>query len=418
VTATPGRTARTGPGHRTDRADQADRTDQAVRGGPAHKARAARGVGVLGMGTYVPARRRSNHDVARDAGVTADWIAERTGIHARHAAAPEEAASDLAAGAVRSAVAAAGLDMDRIGLLVVGTSTPDELSPATACRVQALTKARNAVALDVGAACSGWLFAARIAYDWLRADPSAGYAVAVGTEVFSKFLDPADRGTAVLFGDGAAASVLGPVPAGEGFLDFHLGSDGTLARHVLIPAGGGRQPADAGTVAGAGHTVHMDGRAIRDFVDEMFPHVVSDALTRNGLRARDIDAFVTHQPNPKLLRSVGRALGIPPERLPVAADEVGNIGAASTPYTLAAAAGRGLLRPGARVLIAAFGAGMTWGSALLTWTGAPVIGVRPGPVTAGRTTGRTTGPPAGRTTGTEAGTPAREPVAPTGRSTR
>lgn len=354
---------------------------------PTGRNSAARGVGVLGMGTYLPDRRLTNHDVARHSGVTADWITERTGIRERRAAAPDEAASDLAARAVRSAVAAAGIDIDRVGLLVLGTSTPDELSPATACRVQALTGARNAVALDVGAACTGWLFAARIAHDWLRADPTAGYAVAVGTEVFSRFIDPADRGTAVLFGDGAAASVLGPVPPGEGFLDFRLGSDGTLADHVLIPAGGGRTPADARTVAEGGHTVHMDGRAIRDFVQEMFPHVVADALTRAGLRADDIDAFVTHQPNPNLLRSVGTSLGIAPDRLPVVADEIGNIGAASTPYALAAAAERGLLHPGSRVLLAAFGAGMTWGSALLTWTGAPVIGITPAPETATRTSG-------------------------------
>ncbi|MFF9556532.1 3-oxoacyl-ACP synthase III family protein [Streptomyces albus] len=334
-------------------------------------------IGILGMGTYLPSRQRTNDEVAHAAGVSPGWIAERTGVRKRHTAAPDEAASDMAAAAVRSAVAAAGVDMDRLGLLVLATSTPDELGPATACRVQALTKARNAVALDVSAACSGWLFATRVAHDYLSADAGAGYAAVVGVEAYSKFLDPADRGTAVLFADGAAASVLGPVPAEEGFTDFRLGSDGSLADHVLIPAGGSRAPASADTLADGGHTIRMDGRAVRDFIVEMFPVVVSDCLTRNRLRMDDIDSFVTHQPNPRMLRSVGTALGIPPGKLPIVADEVGNIGAASTPYALAAAAVDGPLRRGDRILLATFGAGMTWGSALLTWSGAPAI--RTGP---------------------------------------
>ncbi|MEU2724454.1 3-oxoacyl-ACP synthase III family protein [Streptomyces smyrnaeus] len=334
-------------------------------------------VGVLGMGTYLPTRWRSNDEVARATGVSPGWIAERTGVHKRHTAAPDEAASDMAAAAVRSAVAAAGLDMDQLDLLVLATSTPDELGPATACRVQALTKARNAVALDVSAACSGWLFAARVARDYLGAQAGPRHAVVVGVEAYSKFLDPADRATAVLFADGAAASVLGPVPAEEGFTDFQLGSDGALADHVLIPAGGSRAPASVGTLAEGRHTIRMDGRAVRDFIVEMFPVVVSDCLVRNGLRMDDIDSFVTHQPNPRMLRSVGTALGIPPGRLPIVADEVGNIGAASTPYALAAAAVDGPLRRGDRILLATFGAGMTWGSALLTWSGAPVIRTAP-----------------------------------------
>ncbi|WP_344567049.1 ketoacyl-ACP synthase III [Streptomyces axinellae] len=334
-------------------------------------------MGVLGMGTYLPARQRSNEEVAAAAGVSPAWISQRTGVHTRHAAAPDEAASDMAAAAVRSAVAAAGLDAGQLDLLVLATSTPDELGPATACRVQALTKARNAVAFDVSAACSGWLFGARVAHDLLRGDTGARYAAVVGVEAYSKFLDPADRGTAVLFADGAAAAVLGPVPAGEGFADFRLGSDGVLADNVLIPAGGSRTPAGTGTVAEGRHTIRMDGRAVRDFIVEMFPRIVSESLTRNRLRMADIEAFIVHQPNPRLLRSVGTELGVPPGRLPIVADEVGNIGAASTPYALATSAVNGPLRQGDRLLLAAIGAGMTWGSALLTWSGAPVIRTAP-----------------------------------------
>ncbi|WP_055523258.1 3-oxoacyl-ACP synthase III family protein [Streptomyces graminilatus] len=328
-----------------------------------------RHIGVVGMGTYLPAQVRSNADVARDAGVSPEWISERTGVRKRHVAAADEAASDLAAHAVRAAADAAGIDVRDIGLLICATSTPDELGPSTACRIQALLGASRAVALDVGAACSGWLFAAKVAHDWLLASPEIRYAAVVGVEAYSKFVDPADRGTAVLFADGAAASILSPVAAEQGFAHFAFGSDGTLADRVLIPAGGSRLPADAGTVARGDHRIRMDGRTISRFASAVFPRLISGTLDRAGLTLQDIDRVVAHQPNPVLLRRIGAELGIPEGRLVVVGDEVGNIGAASTPYALAAAA-RGGLRVGDRVLLAVFGAGMTWGSGLLTWSGA------------------------------------------------
>ncbi|MFF7445922.1 MULTISPECIES: beta-ketoacyl-ACP synthase 3 [unclassified Streptomyces] len=327
-------------------------------------------IGVLGMGTHLPPTVRTNAEVARGAGVTAEWISERTGVLKRHVAGPDEAASDLAAHAVRSAAEAAGVDLADIGLLVCGTSTPDELGPSTACRIQTAVGAGNAVALDVAAACSGWLFAAKVAHDWLRGSPEIRYAAVVGVEAYSKFLDPADRGTAVLFADGAAAAILGPVPDDQGFTHFSLGSDGALADRVLIPAGGSRLPASAATLTGNGHRIHMDGRTISRFITDVFPRLITDALERGGLGIQDIDCVVAHQPNPVLLRRIGADLGIPADRLVVVGDEVGNIGAASAPYALARAAGQ-RLRAGDRVLLAVFGAGMTWGSALLTWSGAP-----------------------------------------------
>ncbi|WP_430479493.1 3-oxoacyl-ACP synthase III family protein [Streptomyces sp. P11-1] len=334
---------------------------------------AVRRIGVLGLGTHLPAGVRGNEEVARDAGVTAQWIGERTGVLTRHVAGPDEAASDLAAHAVRSAVEAAGIGIADVGLLVCATSTPDELGPSTACRVQALVGAHRAVALDVGAACSGWLFAAKVAYDWLRGSERDGYAVVVGVEAYSKFLDPTDRGTSVLFADGAAATVLGPVAEGHGFADFRLGSDGTQAGLVLIPGGGSRLPAAPATLAAGSHRIHMDGRSVSRFITDVLPRLITEALDRAGLGVADIACFVCHQPNPVLLRRLGGELGIPPERLVVVGDEVGNIGAASAAYALAAAAARHGLRPGDRVLLTVFGAGMTWGSALLTWSGADAL---------------------------------------------
>lgn len=330
-----------------------------------------RRIGVLGMGTHLPPTVRTNAEVARGAGVTAEWISERTGVLKRHVAAPEEAASDLAAHAVRAAADAAGIDVADIGLLICGTSTPDELGPSTACRIQTAVGATHAVALDIAAACSGWLFAAKVAHDWLRGSPEIRYAAVVGVEAYSKFLDPADRGTAVLFADGAAAAILGPVPKSQGFTHFSLGSDGTLADRVLIPAGGSRRPASAATLTDNGHRIHMDGRTIGRFITDVFPRLITDALARGGLGIQDIDCVVAHQPNPVLLRRIGADLGIPADRLVVVGDEVGNIGAASAPYALAHAATGDRLRVGDRVLLAVFGAGMTWGTALLTWSGAP-----------------------------------------------
>jgi 3-oxoacyl-[acyl-carrier-protein] synthase-3 len=329
-------------------------------------------IGVLGMGTHLPARRRSNDEVAATLGLDPAWIARQTGILNRHAAEPHEASSDLAAAAVRAALRAAGIGVDEVGLLLLATSTPDELGPATACRVQAAVGARHAVALDITAACSGWLFAVKVAHDWLRGDRS-GHAVVVGVETLSKFLNPTDRATAVLFGDGAAAAVLGPVPAGTGFAGFDLGSDGTLADLVRIPAGGSRRPASAGSLHEREHTIRMNGRAVRDFIVAKLPSIVDTCLRRHGLQLADIDLVVAHQPNPSLLREVAAELGVPPQRLVIVADEIGNVGAACVPYALAAACGRGQLAAGNRILLAAIGAGMTWAGTLLTWSGATAV---------------------------------------------
>ncbi|WP_035799000.1 3-oxoacyl-ACP synthase III family protein [Kitasatospora mediocidica] len=328
-----------------------------------------RRIGVVGTGGYLPRSIRTNSEVAPAASVTPEWIVERTGVRHRHQAAPDQAASDLAAEAVRAALDCAGLDAAQLDLLILATSTPDELGPSSACRVQALLGARNAVAFDVSAACSGWLFASRVAHDWLAGDPTSRYAAVVGCEVYSPFIDAADRATAVLFADGAAAAVLAPVAHDEGFGAIRLGSDGTHASDVLIPAGGSRRPASPTTLTDGGHRIFMNGRAVRDFILELFPAAVHSALDASGLTLDQIDLVVTHQPNPVLLRSAARALGLPEERLVIVGEEVGNIGAGSLPFGLAHAAAAGRVKPGDRVLLVAFGAGVTWGSTVLIWSG-------------------------------------------------
>lgn len=330
-------------------------------------------IGILGMGTYLPADVRTNEQIAPRVHVPPQWIAQRTGIVERRVAAADEASSDMGAAAVHAACEAAGIAPDELDLLVAATSTPDELGPATACRIQAQVGAWHATALDVTAACSGWLFAAKIADDWLRVTPGARLAAVVGVETYSKFLDPHGRSTAVLFGDGAAAAVLGPVAAGAGFAGFDLGSDGRGAHHVGIRSGGSREPASPRTLAAGGHLIHMDGRVVRDFIVEVFPRMVERALARHRLDLLDIDAFICHQPNPVLLRDLSDKLGIPADRMHIVGDRTGNIGAASAPFVLADAARRGALHDGSRVLVCVFGAGLTWGSTLIEWTGAPAV---------------------------------------------
>ncbi|MHC5904293.1 3-oxoacyl-ACP synthase III family protein [Streptomyces sp. S6] len=329
-------------------------------------------IGVVGAGSYLPVRRRTNDEVAPAAGVSAEWIAGRTGVLARHVAAPEEAASDLAASALKPALAAARWEAEQLDLIVVATSTPDELGPATACRVQALTGARHAVALDVTAACSGWLFGARVARDWLAVDRSARCAAVVGVEAYSKFVDPADRATASLFGDGAAATLLGPVAEGHGFGAFTLGSDGRFADHAMIAAGGSRVP-----VGADGQRITMNGKGVRDFILDVFPRMLAHALAQARVTLDDVALVVTHQPNPVLLQRAARDMGVTDRQLVVVGDEVGNIGAANIPYALAKAASEGRLRDGDLVVLIAFGGGVTWGTTLLRWTGAPAVRVAP-----------------------------------------
>jgi 3-oxoacyl-(acyl-carrier-protein) synthase III len=327
------------------------------------------GIGVVGAGGYLPERVRDNVEVAALTGASQSWILDRTGIRTRHVADPGQAASDLASRAADAALASAGLATDDIALIILATSTPDELGPSTACRVQAQLGARRAVAMDVSAACSGYLFGVRLAHDWLSARPGDGFAVVVGTEVYSKFLNYGDRGTAVLFGDGAGATVLGPVLPGTGFAGIEIGSDGSGAGHVLIPAGGSRCPADATTIAEQGHLVQMNGPAVRDFISEIFPRSVDHLLTVSGQQLSDIDLVVTHQPNPVLLRHLAQQMGITEQQLLIVADRVGNIGSACIPFALAEAAASGRIVAGDQLLLAAFGAGLTWGAALLRWSG-------------------------------------------------
>ncbi|MGV9315423.1 3-oxoacyl-ACP synthase III family protein [Streptomyces sp. NPDC003691] len=333
------------------------------------------GLGILGTGSFLPAERVSNRVVAARAGVPEEWIARKTGILNRHYAAPSEAASDLAVEAAREALAAAGLGPEDLSWILVATSTPDHPQPPTACLVQDRLGAVNAVGFDLNAVCSGFVFALVTAAGLLAAPGGGaagpGYALVIGADVYSRIIDQADRRTAVLFGDGAGAAVLGPVGPGRGLIGSRLASRGDRHDLIGVPAGGSRFPASEKTVAEGLHHFRMKGRDVRDFVTEEVPRAVRRTLEEHGLRTEDVDHFVPHQANGVMLAEVLPALGLDRARTHLTCAEHGNTGAASIPVTLDTAVRAGAVRDGELLLLAGFGGGMTVGTALLRWAGNP-----------------------------------------------
>lgn len=320
-------------------------------------------VSVLGIGTYLPERIVTNADWAAKLETSDEWIRSRTGIRQRHRAAPQQATSDLGAAAAVAALAAAGCDVDDVSAIVVATTTPDHPIPGTAPLVGAAL-GTEAAAFDVNAACSGFIYGLRVA--GLLALQSDGPVLLIGAETLSRVTDDRDRGTAVLFGDGAGAMVLTADPDGA-LGPFDSGADGTVADILMTPRGGTRAPVTADTVGDADHFLQMRGPEVyRHAVTRMVASseaVLADA----GIEAADVDLLVGHQANQRILEAVSQRLGIGPDRCHLTVDCHGNTSAASIPLALGDARASGRLRGGERVLLTAFGAGLTWASCLLTW---------------------------------------------------
>lgn len=319
--------------------------------------------GIVGLGGALPDVVVTNDDWATTLDTSDEWITSRTGIRERRRAPASHATSDLAAQAARAALTDAGIAADELGAVVVATTSPDHLLPQTA-PIVAATLGIEAPAFDLGAACSGFVYGLSVAAG-LAVTMDVGPVLVVGAETLMRLIDPEDRTTAVLFGDGAGAVV---VAAGAGRLGpFDLGSDGSQADALIIPAGGTRRPASDGTVADREHFIRMDGpRIYRHAITRMAASSAA-VLDRAGLTAADIDLLVGHQANARILEGVSSRLGIPDDDAVVVVDRHGNTSAASIPLALDAARADGRLQDGARVLLTAFGAGLTWGSCLLTW---------------------------------------------------
>lgn len=318
---------------------------------------------VLGCGSYLPSRILSNDELARSVETTDEWIVQRTGIRERHIAAPGEVTSDLALHAARAALANAHVEASSIDLIVLGTSTPDQTFPATAVTVQAGLGITQGAAFDLQAVCSGFVYALQVTDALLR---TGAYkrALVIGAETFSRILDWNDRTTCVLFGDGAGALVLeaqeqpGTVED-RGLLTTHLRSDGRHKAKLYVDGG----PSSTQTV---GH-LRMEGREVFKHAVAMITDVIYDAFKATGTTAADIDWFVPHQANKRIIDGSAHKLGIAPDKVVMTVDRHGNTSAASIPLALADAVADRRIKRGNLILLEAMGGGFTWGSALLRW---------------------------------------------------
>jgi 3-oxoacyl-[acyl-carrier-protein] synthase-3 len=317
---------------------------------------------IVGCGGYLPEKIVTNAELAERLATSDAWIVQRTGIRQRHIAAVGELTSDLATSAARQALKAAGMTGNDLDLIVLATATPDHTFPATATKVQAQLGMTRGAAFDVQAVCTGFIYALATADALIRAR-QARTALVIGAETFSRILDWQDRGTCVLFGDGAGAVVLQAMPAEgaspRGILSSHLHSDG--GNYDLLYVDGG--PSTTGTSG----FLRMEGREVFRHAVQRLAEVVDEALAANGLTERDIDWLVPHQANRRIIDSMGKKLGLSPEKVVITIDRHANTSAASVPLALAEAVADRRIQPNQLVLLEAMGGGLTWGASLVRW---------------------------------------------------
>ena len=321
---------------------------------------------ITGIGSYVPDRVLTNHELSTMVETSDEWIIERTGIRERRIAAPEQALSDLCRPAIEQALAQAGLEASAIDLLIVATVTPDMAFPSTGAILADELGMPDAGAYDLSAGCTGFMYAVAQGYGMI-AGGLAQNALVVGGDVLSKILDWSDRGTAVLFGDGAGAIVLERVADG-GFLGFELGADGSGGPQLYLPGGGSRSPATEESVAERLHFVKMNGREVFKFATRVLVSSAESVLAECGLTIEDVDVYVPHQANVRIIEHARQRLGIPEEKTVIDVDRYGNTSSGSIPLALADAKADGRLEKGKLVLMTGMGAGLTWGSGLIEWT--------------------------------------------------
>ncbi|RJQ08084.1 MAG: ketoacyl-ACP synthase III [Bacillota bacterium] len=322
---------------------------------------------ITGLGSYLPARKLTNGDLEAMVDTSDEWIVERTGIHERRLAAPEQATSDLAVEAASLALADAGVTAGDLDLIIVATATPDHLFPSTACLVQKALGARQIPAMDVSAACTGFIYALAVAEGAIAAG-RAETVLVVGAETLSRITDYQDRKTCVLFGDGAGAVVVRRASSPDhGILSVFLGADGAGADILKLPAGGSRLPASTGTVSERLHFIHMDGQEVFKFAVGAMIRSVRESLKSAGLTPSGIDLLVPHQANARIVDAAVRLLRLPGGKVFHTIEDYGNMSSASVPVSLDAARRQGRLVRGAVTVMVAFGAGMTYGGAVVRW---------------------------------------------------
>jgi 3-oxoacyl-[acyl-carrier-protein] synthase III len=327
-----------------------------------------RPVRIAGLSRYVPPKVLTNADLERMVDTTNEWILQRTGIRERHIVDPGVATSDLAVPASLEAIKEAGITPEDVGLIVVGTTTPDTIFPSTACTLQAKIGAVNAWGFDLGAACSGFTYATSIGAQMVGTG-ATDHALIVGADVMSSIIDYTDRATCVIFGDAAGAMVLSPAGPGDpSIIDFLHVTDGTGGPALCMPAGGSRLPASHETVDKRLHYVKQEGQTVFKFAVKMTEEISRRILERNCLKLEDLDLFVSHQANRRIIEASAERLGLPLDKVVINLEAYGNTTAGTIPLALCDARAQGRLKKGDLVLLASVGAGFTVGSVLLRWS--------------------------------------------------
>jgi 3-oxoacyl-[acyl-carrier-protein] synthase-3 len=327
----------------------------------------SRRAAISAVASYVPERIVTNAELAKRLDTSDDWIVTRTGIRERRMGAPGETTSTMGAEAVRRLMTHRGLAPEEVDALIVATATPDMMFPATACLIQDQLGLRRAWGFDLSAACSGFLYAMTVGAQLVAAGAHERVIV-VGADLMSSIIDPLDRTTAVLFGDGAGAALLEPAESGYGLLDFYHRVDGSGRNDLLMPAGGSSLPASVATVAARQHFLKQNGKVVFKFAVTQMVGSVNILLQRNGLTASDIALVVPHQANQRILDAVAERLCLPHERVASVLARYGNTTGATLPLALDAALAEGKIKRGDLVVFAAVGAGFTAGATLVRWS--------------------------------------------------
>lgn len=325
-----------------------------------------RSVGILGTGSAVPPKVLTNFDLEKMVDTNDEWIVSRTGIRERRIADEATACSDLALEAAQKAIENAGITAEDLDMIIVATVTPDMFFPSTACILQDKLGASKASAFDLEAACSGFLYGLTVAQQFI-ATGMYKHVLVVGAETLSKIMDFTDRGTCVLFGDGAGAAVLGEVEEGYGILSTDLGAKGEGGKYLTLPAGGSRMPASRETVDNRQHYIHMGGGEVFKFAVRIMGQGAVSVIEKAGLVIEDVDYLVPHQANIRIIEAAAKRVKLPMEKVKVNLDRYGNMSAASIPVALDEALREGKIKRGDHIVLVGFGGGLTWGAALIKW---------------------------------------------------
>lgn len=323
-------------------------------------------LGILGLASAYPEQVMTNKDIEKIVDTTDEWIVSRTGIKERRLAAPEQTCAEFCEKALRAALDLSGTSATELGALLVSTCTPDLVFPSTACLVQGKIENNDCVCMDLQAACTGFIYGLVTAQGFFKPGQNKKIAV-IGADLLSRHVDWDDRTTCILFGDGAGAVVLGEVPDGYGILGSDIGSDGHLADVLYVSSGNGRNPLEAGSGDGKTSSVKMRGREVFKLAVQNMGRSMRRAIEAAGISQDEIDLFVPHQANVRIINTLAKFFNIPSEKVYITVDRFGNTSAASIPMALTEAYRAGKLKRGTVVAMTAFGAGLTWGSVILRW---------------------------------------------------